>query len=87
MATARTVYDRVREGRVYPELQAYKLDICYTITVVPRGYNGTNGDPITIQYANIMDVVVTLLKRKSIHGESPDNLCFHPEVCYSVLIM
>ncbi len=56
MSTARTVYDRIREDRGYPDVQTYKLTEVHTERDVPNNFNGPNGDPISFRCANIMEV-------------------------------
>ena len=82
IATARTVFDRVREERVYPDVQPVKLSMMHTVTDVPEGFNGPHGDPIIMKFANIIDVIKGLLKRTSVHQESDDNLVWEPERVY-----
>ena len=56
ISTARTVYDRIREDRSYPDVQTYKLSEVHTERDVPNNFNGPKGDPIAFRCANIMEV-------------------------------
>ena len=69
ISTARTIYDRIKSKRVYPDIQGYKLSKTHTVEDVPENFNGPHGDPIHFRCANMMEVIVSLLKKTSLHGE------------------